>query len=75
MARNTNRCEYVIRQAGKSVSGQPIMLDGHGDTTETCGKFGRPVPHTFFVTRPGTTSVYEPFEGTVIRCSEHADQN
>jgi hypothetical protein len=73
MISTTNRCEYVIRRAGESVRGQPITLDGHGDTTTICGKFGRPVPHTFHTKRPGTTAVYDSFEGTVIRCPEHAD--
>lgn len=67
-----NRCEYVIRRAGETVDGRPAMLDGYGDTTQTCGKFGRPVPHTFWVKRP--MSVHsDPVEGTVIRCPEHEE--
>jgi hypothetical protein len=73
MTRTINRCEYVTRRAGQSVTGQSIPLDGHGDMTQICGRFGSPVPHTFHVKRPGTTSVYDPREGTVIRCAEHAD--
>lgn len=71
--RGQNRCDYVIRAAGKSVDGQPVALDGHGDVTQTCGKYGRPVPHTFHTKRPGTTAVYDSFEGTVYRCDEHED--
>ena len=75
MARKgSNRCEYVTRRAGESISGQPVMLDGHGDVTQTCGQFGRSVPHTYHVKKLGTTNVYESFEGTAFRCSEHEDR-
>lgn len=74
MARNSDRCEYVIRAAGQSASGQPVALDGYGDTTQVCGKFGREVPHTYRVKRLGTTSVYDTVEGTAIRCPEHEDR-
>jgi hypothetical protein len=71
MSRGENRCDYVIRRAGETYDGKPLMMDGHGDKTQTCGKFGRKVPHTYRVRRPGTTAVYDAFEGTVVRCPEH----
>lgn len=71
IARGENRCDYVTQRAGQNFDGSPAALDGYGDATRTCGKFGRPVTHTFHVKRPGTTAVYDTVEGTVIRCSEH----
>lgn len=68
-----SRCDYVIRRAGETPDGRPLILDGHGDVTQTCGKFGRKVPHTYHVKIPGTTSLTEPREGTAIRCPEHEE--
>lgn len=73
MAQGENQCEYVIRQAGHDFNGHPIALGGYGDTTQRCGKFGKPVPHTYHVKRPGTTAVYDPIESTTIRCPEHEE--
>lgn len=69
--RRQNRCDYVIRRAGETYDGRPLSMDGHGDVTQTCPNFGRKVPYTYFVKVLGTTAVYEPREGTAIRCSEH----
>lgn len=73
MAPNANGCEYVIRRAGYNRDGSTTLLSGAGDVTELCGKPGHPVPHPYFVTRPGTTAVYEKVEGIAIRCPEHED--
>ncbi len=73
MRQGSNRCDYVIRQAGHSVDGRPIEVGYGGDRTETCRKSGSAVPHTYYTKQPGTTNVMVPHEGTVIRCPEHAD--
>lgn len=71
MTRNVNRCEYVLRQAGHSVDGRPIAMDGYGDTTRVCGNFGSVVPHTYYTRKPGTTTVMIAHESTTVRCPEH----
>lgn len=73
MKHGSNHCDYVIRRAGESYDGRSVPLDGHGDVSSTCRKFGKVVPHTYYKKRPGTTNVLDPIEGTAIRCTEHED--
>lgn len=65
------RCDYVTRRAGTDGHGHSIPTGGYGDRTETCGEPGREVPHTYWAKRPGTTSVYDPYESVAVRCPEH----
>lgn len=73
--RGWNRCDYVLQEAGKTPDGNRIPLDGHGDATRLCRRWGKAVPRIHHLQRSGPGDLRpETIEGTIIRCPEHIDR-